>query len=154
MLERRARLILASAWLLVTLTLVLVGCGSAGSGGPIDKPSSATRTSEGGEVTVAATWKGRSAGPVFEVAMDTHSVDLDGYDLKKLAVLRTGGGEEVRPSAWDAPKGGHHREGTLAFPKRTPGGSRIIGPDTRRIELIIRDVAGVPERRFEWKLQE
>ena len=156
MLERKARPIrwLALAGLVVSLTLVLAGCGGAATGGGAHKPGAATRTSEDGEITVAATWKGRSAGPVFEVAMDTHSVNLDGYDLKKLAVLRTGGGEEVRPSAWDAPKGGHHREGTLAFPKRTPGGSRIIGPDTRRIQLVIRDVAGVPERRFEWKLQE
>ena len=155
-LERRARPIrlLALAGILVTLALVLVGCGSAGSGGPTDKSNSATRASEGGEVTVSATWKGRSVGPVFEMAMDTHSVELDAYDLKKLAVLRADGGVEVRPSAWDAPKGGHHREGTLTFPERTPGGSRVIGPDTRRIRLVIRDVAGVPERSFEWKLKD
>ena len=86
--------------------------------------------------------------------MDTHSVDLDGYDLKKLVVLRADGGMEVRPSAWDAPKGGHHREVTLTFPKRTSDGSRVIGRDTRRIRLVIRDVAGVTERSFEWKLKE
>ena len=150
---RRIRL-LALAGLVITLTLVLSGCGSAGSGGDAAKPSAATQTSEGGEVTVAVTWKGRSAGPVFDVAMDTHSVDLDGYDLKKLALLRDDRGKEVRPSAWDAPKGGHHREGPLTFPKKSSDGSTVIGPDTRRIQLVIRDVAGVPERRFEWKLQE
>ena len=157
MFERRAQLVrlLAIAGLVVTLALVLAGCGSAGSNGSAGKQSSATRTSEGGGVTVAATWKGRNAGPVFEVAMDTHSVDLDGYDLRKLAALRTDGGDEVRPSgAWDAPKGGHHREGTLTFPQRSPDGSRVIGPDTRRIQLVIRDVADVPERSFEWKLKE
>lgn len=155
-LGRRARPIrlLALAGIIGTLALVLVGCGSAGSGDPADNSSSAPRTSEGGGVTVAVTWEGRNAGPVFEVAMDTHSVDLDGYDLKNLAVLRTDGGAEVRPSAWDAPKGGHHRDGTLTFPEMTPGGSRVIGRDTRRIELIIRDVADVPERSFEWKLRE
>ncbi|HJQ29533.1 MAG TPA: hypothetical protein VJ827_09335 [Rubrobacter sp.] len=68
-------------------------------------------------------------------------------------MLHAGGGEEVRPGAWDAPKGGHHREGTLTFSERTPDGRRVIGPDTRRIELVIRDAAGVPERSFEWKLQ-
>ncbi|HJQ29532.1 MAG TPA: hypothetical protein VJ827_09330 [Rubrobacter sp.] len=75
-LGRKAQIILALAGLAVTLTFVLVGCGSAGTGGPIDKSSSATRTGEGGGVSVAATWKGRRTGPVFEVAMDTHSVDL------------------------------------------------------------------------------
>ena len=142
------------------VAVVLSGCGSAESGGDagnsaeqdVARPSAATQISEGGEVTVAVTWEGRSAGPVFDVAMDTHSVDLDGYDLRQLAVLRTDGGEEARPSGWNAPKGGHHREGTLSFPEKYPNGSPVMGPDTHEIELIIHDVAGVPERRFEWKL--
>lgn len=84
--------------------------------------------------------------------MDTHAVDLDGYDLGQLAVLRTDGGREVRPSGWDAPKGGHHRSGTLTFPATAADGSPLIGPTTRAIELVIRDVGGVPERRFRWTL--
>jgi hypothetical protein len=104
-----------------------------------------------GGVTVEVAWKDASAGLVFDVAMDTHSVDLDGYDLKELAMLRAGRGKEVGPSRWDAPKGGHHREGTLGFPGKTPDGSPIIGPDTREIELIIRDVGGVSVRKFEWR---
>ena len=146
--------------LVAALAMVLSGCGSAESGGDAGKtadrgaakPSAVTQTSEGGEVTVAVTWKGRSAGPVFDVAMDTHSVDLGGYNLRRLALLRTEEGGEVRPSGWNAPKGGHHREGTLTFPEKAPDGSPIIGSDTREIELVIRDVAGVPERKFEWRL--
>lgn len=150
---------LAIVAVVATLGLALVsGCGRSEPEGAADgstatgKPSAATQTSEGGEVTIAVTWRGPTAGPVFEVAMDTHSVNLDDYDLRNLAVLRNDEGKEVRPSSWDAPKGGHHREGTLSFPKKTPDGSLIIGPDTREIELVIRDVAGVPERRFEWRL--
>ena len=52
---------------------------------------------------------------VFAVAMDTHSVDLDGYDLSTLVVLQTGDGRETMPVSWDAPKGGHHRKGKLVF---------------------------------------
>lgn len=163
--RRMRRLILAG--LLVAIALVLSGCGGAESRGDAGgagsqptkkagpesaKASAATQTSEGGEVTVEVTWKGESAGPAFDVTMDTHSVDLDGYDLRKQAVLRNDRGQEVRARAWDAPKGGHHREGTLSFPEKTTGGSDLIGPDTRRIELVIRDVAGVPERSFEWNL--
>ena len=59
--------------------------------------ATATQTNEGGQVTVQVTWQGPSAGPVFSVVLDTHSGDLDGYDLKQLASLRTASGREVRP---------------------------------------------------------
>jgi hypothetical protein len=84
--------------------------------------------------------------------MNTHAVDLDGYDLRQLAVLRTDKGQEVQPTGWDAPKGGHHRQGTLTFPVKTADGSPLIGSSTRSLELVIRDVAGVPERTFLWNL--
>lgn len=160
-LERRlwGRVLLLAA-LTVALALILAGCGGANSADDGDgttagsdgaEASGATQTSEGGGVTIEVAWKGPSAGSVFDVTMDTHSVDLDGYDLKKLAVLRDDRGKEVRPSDWNAPKGGHHREGTLAFPEKAPDGSSVIGPDTREITLVIRDVAGVPERKFAWR---
>lgn len=162
---RRVRMMVLAA-LLVALALVLSGCGaesqrdaagestkkSGSEPGEATEPSPATQTSEGGEVTVEVTWKGESAGPVFGVTMDTHSVDLDGYDLGKQTVLRNDRGQQVRATGWEAPKGGHHREGTLSFPEKTAGGEDLIGPDTRKIELVIRDVASVPERRFEWNL--
>lgn len=111
-----------------------------------------TRTNEGGQVTVTVTWQGPAAGPRFDVVLDTHAVDLDGYDLRQLAVLRTGDGREVQPLTWDAPTGGHHREGTLVFPATTPDGTPLIGPTTGTIELVIRDIAEVPERTFQWTL--
>lgn len=114
------------------------------------KASASTQTSEGGQVTVEVTWQGLSAGPVFTVALNTHSVNLDDYDLMKLAVLRTDQGVEIRPIGWDAPAGGHHRSGTLTFPAKAPDGSPLIGPGTRTVELVIREVAGVPERVFRW----
>jgi len=63
-LEGRARHIrlLALAGMVVTLAVVLLGCGRAESGGDAAKSSAATQTNEGGEVTVAVTWKGPSAG--------------------------------------------------------------------------------------------
>lgn len=153
--------VLAVTGLLLALALVVLGCGAAKSSGDssgpetesdVAKQGAATRTSEDGEVTVKVVWEGRDAGPTFDVTMDTHSVDLDGYDLRKLAVLRNDSGQEVRARAWAAPKGGHHREGTLSFPEKTANGGAMIGKDTREIRLIIRDVAGVPERSFEWNL--
>jgi hypothetical protein len=101
-------------------------------------------------VTVKVSWQGPNAGPIFDVVLDTHAVDLDGYDLRQLAVLRLDGEREVQPIGWDAPKGGHHRQGTLSFPAAAAGGSPLLSPSTRTVELVIRDVAGVPERVFRW----
>lgn len=114
--------------------------------------SEPTQVSEGGPVTVAVTWEGPSAGPVFTVTMDTHSVDLDGYDLAQLAALHTDQGVEVVPLSWDAPRGGHHRGGTLVFPRTGPDGAPVLGATSSALHLAIRDVAGVPERSFQWVL--
>lgn len=154
--RRYRRRVLARLGLVIVLALALAACdssdvvGSAGNTRPQASAPALTQVSEGGQVSVEVTWLGPAAGPVFEVAMNTHSVDLDGYDLAKLAVLRTDKGQEVRPSRWDAPAGGHHRRGTLAFPDKAPDGGPLIGPNTAWIELVIRDVAGVPERVFRW----
>lgn len=111
-----------------------------------------TQTNGDGQITIKVTWRGKSAGPVFSVEMDTHAVDLDGYDLRQLAVLHIGQGQETRPTGWDAPSGGHHRSGTLSFPSATVSGSPLIAPDTHIIKLIIRNVGGIAERTFLWTL--
>jgi hypothetical protein len=135
---------------LVLLGLILVGLSVVDrSNGRETDTKGMTRTVEGGSVTVAATWEGLAADPVFDITMDTHSVNLDDFDLSKLAVLRVDG-VEVQPIEWDAATGGHHREGTLTFSATAPDGSLLIGPETATIELVVRDVAGVPERIFQW----
>ncbi len=69
-----------------------------------------------------------------------------------MALLRTSQGQEVRPIKWEAPKGGHHREGSLSFPVSGPDGQPLIlaGPDTRSFELVLQGVGGVPERVLTW----
>jgi len=135
---------------LITMGLALGPQQNAASAQGTTSPAGATQTSEGGQVTIKVTWAGPTSGLVFRVAMDTHSVDLDQYDLSTLAKLRTGQAAGVGPSAWTAPKGGHHREGTLTFPTQGPDGKDLLGPTVREITLSIRDVAGVPERLFTW----
>ena len=110
----------------------------------------ATLVDEGGEVTVTTTWEAPYRSLAFTVALDTHSVDLDGYDLRDLASIRTASGTELEALDWDAPKGGHHRQGTLIFPTQNPDGSDVLGPVDRTLTLVIRDVAGLPERTFTW----
>ena len=144
--------------LIVGLAIVAViasACTAATSNVPTTAPTgatSATQTNEGGQVTVAVTWQGATTTPTFRVALDTHSVDLDAIDLAQGAALQTDQGIEVRPSGWDASRGGHHRSGTLTFPALSTNGVPVVGDNTRSIELLLRDVAGVAECRFKWAL--
>jgi hypothetical protein len=107
----------------------------------------ATQTVAGGGVTAKVTFlnpKGADDAR-FQVVLDTHSVDLDSYDLKSIAVLRDDTGKIYVPTAIENKGGGHHREAVVTFAKLAPG--------VKRIELIIRDVAGVKERTFLWNLE-
>ncbi len=80
----------------------------------------------------------------FEVAFNTHSVEL-GFDPATLSILRDGQGQEYSATAWKGdPAGGHHRSGTLQFELPTV--------PTDSVEVVIRNIAGVPERVFQWKL--
>jgi hypothetical protein len=129
---------------------------SAGTGAAPSDSGSVTKQNQGGNVTVAVTWKNPSDATgslTFSVVMDTHSVNLDGYDLSQLAVLRNERGQEVKAERWDAPSGGHHRSGTLAFPGKDGSGTPILGSGSKAVELVIRDVAGVNERVLRWELR-
>lgn len=80
----------------------------------------------------------------FQIAFNTHSVDLS-FDVTKTVILVDDKGNNYTDSSWDgAGPGGHHRDGFLSF--NTPL------KDTKYIELIIKDVAGVPERKFRWNI--
>lgn len=89
----------------------------------------------------------------FEVRMNTHSVDLDQYDLARLCRLETSDGQKIEPLAWLNPGGGgHHRYGQLKFSSTRPDGSPVLGSGARYIEVVIQGVGGVAERRFRWEL--
>ncbi|MDP2744459.1 MAG: hypothetical protein Q8P00_05275 [Dehalococcoidia bacterium] len=147
---------------------VFVGCSSqftpvnGGVGSPPPAPQSPqtsfvkpptnglVQSSEGGAVEIDVKWQGERNGILtFEVVMDTHSVDLDQYDLGKLAGLRDDGGAEYRPASWRSAPGGHHRSGTLTFP--VPGS--LSEGKAKYVEMIIRDVADVKERVLKWTLE-
>jgi hypothetical protein len=78
---------------------------------------------------------------VFLVAMDTHSVDLGGYDLVTLSEL-TAGQRRLAPARWVAASdNNHHRSGALIFPEVDRSAD---------LELRIRDIAAIPVRVFRW----
>lgn len=136
--------------------LAVSGCGAAaispaatpsGTGSATEGALEATQRDEAGEVTVDVTWSGPAAGAVFDVTLDTHSVDLDALDLSD-AVLTNDRGETLVAVPWDAPPGGHHRAGRLAF----DGDALAFLADTTWIELTINAVGGVPERVLRWEV--
>jgi hypothetical protein len=86
----------------------------------------------------------------FEVSLNTHSVDLS-MDLAALATLNTDTGKSIQATAWEAPLGGHHVEGTLSFPASVDGQSILEGAKT--VTLTVKDL-DAPERTFTWELTE
>jgi len=76
----------------------------------------------------------------FDVGMNTHSVELD-QDMTKITVLVDDQGKEYKPTAWEGPVGGHHREGVLKFNQ--------ITPIPKSIELKISGIGDVV-RSFTW----
>ena len=132
----------------VGVVVALAACSTATS--PASSASAVpiggtTVTSADGPVTVSATWAGGSKPLVFDVKLDTHSVDLDAVDLSS-AVLRNDRGQALDATSWQAASGGHHRQGSLGF--GADGAAFIAG--SKWIELVIRDVGGVPERTLRW----
>lgn len=135
--------------LALAATLVGLSCFSRPSAA-VDTPSNGlTQSNSAGAVTVQATWLGKEGDSLtFEVAMDTHSVPLSQYDLSKLARLRDSQGGEYAPTAWTAPAGDHHRKGMLAFPLPEAVGQG----GAAYVEIVVRDIAGIPQRVLRWQL--
>lgn len=136
----------------LAVAALVAACGStaappagAGTAAPTASSALGEQSSEAAAITIVATWLATGT-PAVRVAMDTHSVDLDRFDLATLARARLDGGPWVAPSAWDAPKGGHHREGTLAFGAL----DRASLDAAALIELEVRDIA-VPSRILRWE---
>ena len=106
-----------------------------------------TRTNSGGGVTAKVTYLNPQGteDTRFQVVLDTHSVNLDGYDLKALSILRDETGKEYQPTQAENKGSGHHREITLTFPKPSS--------EAQQIEIVIQDIAKVKERSFRWDLK-
>ena len=126
-----------------------VGAASTGpSTQSADASSQQTQTSDGGQVTVVVDWAGPASGAAFEVTLDTHSVDLDALDLTD-ATLQNDRGETLTAGAWDAPKGGHHREGTLTF-----AGDDVSSflAEAEWVEMTLVGIGDLPERTLRWEV--
>jgi hypothetical protein len=125
---------------------------SGSSGASADGSADLTRSDGQGMITVDVTplnLSNPSDNLIFEVAMNTHSVDLS-MNLATLATLTTDTGITVQAISWDGPSGGHHVDGKLAFPAMKDGKSILDG--TSKLTLTIINV-GAPSRVFVWQLK-
>jgi hypothetical protein len=81
---------------------------------------------------------------IFQVSLNTHSVDLS-YDMEEVCILQDNEGRVYNVTKWKGSSpGGHHRRGTLEFP--------ALEGNPRSIKLILKGIGDVPERFFEWKI--
>ncbi|MDO8658071.1 MAG: hypothetical protein Q7K55_04995 [Candidatus Levybacteria bacterium] len=85
---------------------------------------------------------GKGENIVFEVTMETHTVELD-KDLKNISVITDNKGNEYKPISWSGGSGGHHINGNLVFPP--------FSKDAKSIKLVIKEIDNF-DRMFEWKV--
>ena len=122
--------------------IALFGIGASHAAGP----AGLTRTNTVGDVAVRVTYLNPqgTADARFDIALEAHSVNLNAYDLSVLSSLRDEGGKKYHPTRVEIKASGHHRQITLVFPKPSA--------EAQKLELVIKELAGVKERSFRWEL--
>ena len=126
---------------------ILFGLGlllSRPSNDDVQEPASIARgesksDNDGGDVTVMADFVERSGKLVFNVYIDTHTVDLSYFNPRGQVSLEGNDGAMVAPERAESSGSEHHLEFTLYFPK-------VEGS----VRLVVRDLAGVPRREIIW----
>ena len=133
------RLLLPSGLAVVTLIIVM---GLTFTAGAYERKSSSENKVR---VVVSPVQLASGRTAKFEVRITTHSVELS-QNMVAVSTLKDDRGHKYRPLGWDgSPPGGHHRSGVLEFP--------TIKGNPNTVTLFIRDIAGVAQRIFEWKLE-
>ncbi|MCZ6624313.1 MAG: hypothetical protein O7B35_08810 [Deltaproteobacteria bacterium] len=129
------------------IMIVTVGFLVFGSLASADTLEKAKQSVRGGGVKVSVDLMEQTRnGATFRVSMDTHSVNLDVYRFGEIVRLRDVGGRELVPTSVEGiGGGGHHRKATLQFSWPQPKPKTVI--------LVVKDVAGVPERLFRWTVE-
>jgi hypothetical protein len=72
-------------------------------------------------------------------------------DLAPLAALSTDSGLSVQALKWDAPRGGHHVQGTLVFTATVDGKFLLDGAS--QLTITIKDLDAT-ERVFTWEISQ
>jgi len=137
--ETKNKLNVKPVWLVISLALVFVLISSAYAYSPVTSRENAVTV----DVRPEQLANGQPA--IFMVRMNTHSVNL-AVDMVAVSELRDDTGKTYQPVSWKgSPPGGHHRSGTLEFPK--------LDGSPKKVTLVIRNVSNVPERIFQWDIE-
>lgn len=88
---------------------------------------------------------------LFEIAMTTHMGDLREYPIAEKAELLVNG-KVIKPAGWKLTADeGHHPVGLLIFSPKNAQGTPVLKSNTV-IELNLKELQGVSERKFTWSL--
>ncbi len=100
------------------------------------------KSDEQGEVVVKATPVSLKGGEavVFDIVLDTHSVNLD-YDLVGQSSLTDNKGDIYQALSWIGGRGGHHLSGKLTFPSSAK--------EVTSVTLTIKNIDNI-DRVFTW----
>lgn len=114
--------------------------------GSLQAQEGLTKRDPQGPVTVTVTLASRPAIGAHvkaTVALDTHSVALDGIVFEEVVAMRTPEGTDIAPTAVEqSTGGGHHRAAVLVFPPLAYAGG---------VRIVVKGVGGVAERSFVWE---
>jgi hypothetical protein len=110
--------------------------------------SSLERDNKEGAVSVIAeylpTKNSKEEGISFRLILNTHSVDLEQYDIQNLSSLIIDKGTPTAATKWEPSGAGHHFKGILHFSETLPSGKH-------QLQLVVRNLDNVKERVFEWQ---
>jgi len=112
------------------------GCVSGGDKPPTDLLEPRENSDAGIKITVTYL-PDITDVTAFDIKVTTHNDYND--DFKSNSYLRDSSGKTYQPISYEG-EGGHHASGTLRFPKI----------ESKRFELVIKNVAEVEERVFKW----
>ena len=133
---------------IIVLAVIIIAAIWVGNASAISKKK-LRRINKEGPVTITATYQNPLQEGLSEITfnlqLDTHSVNLDQYQLNKLSFIKVNNGELQPALSWQPKGASHHYKGTLEFAGPAPDGMKSL-------QLIVRGVGGVEERIFDWQL--
>lgn len=89
---------------------------------------------------------------IFQVAMDTHSVDLDLIDLQKSIYFIDGNGKIIEEGFKVKKSGsGHHVSQYVELPKHIDGADTIY-KEFKSFKMVFKNIDGIEKTELEWDM--